>query len=67
MPFCCGTLGSSSLLDGRGLPEADDPDCRDLDDDAFLAFVLGPADFAGMRELRNFRREVLGDTDDEPF
>ena len=55
------------MLDGRGLPEADDPDCRDLDDDAFLAFVLGPADLAGMRELRNFFREVLGDTDDEPF
>ena len=56
------------MLDGRGLPEADpDPDCRDLDDDAFLAFVLGPADFAGIRELRNFLREVLGDTDDEPF
>ena len=67
MPFCCGTCGSSSLLDGRGLPEAEDPDSRDLDDDAFLAFVLGPADFTGMREFRNFRREVLGDTDDEPF
>ena len=55
------------MLDGRGLPEAEDPDSRDLDDDAFLAFVLGPADFTGMREFRNFRREVLGDTDDEPF